>query len=216
MAKIANINQIRTVENPMSIITHKPSGNSKVIYEKDSFWGPLKSKLLILRRVENLKGNIRIPTWLAFIIGLFLLLLLAILIASIVIVTTSRKPGLHMEDCIKRSCNTALNLKCIENKCQCESNEYYITKCTEKVGYQKKCQLSLQCFDELECIGGNCTCNETTYWTGSKCVKRKLLKDACNGDQCLTSSFLYCDAKIKVCVCDLNTRYIFKTLLKPI
>lgn len=197
------------MKSPIGLIRHTPANlkNKKIIHENDAYHNGLFSKLFVLKSFSNLKNYIMVPKWAIFISSLFYAALLGVLIAAVCILLFSRRPGVYLEDCQHRSCAPGLNLKCINDMCQCKNDQFYLKKCIDKKTHSEFCQNSTQsqCKDGLICIGGKCQCNETLYWNGGKCLMRKTIRETCNGDQCLYDSFLNCDNQTKICICD-NTR----------
>ena len=53
-----------------------------------------------------------------------------------------------------------------------------------------------------------CDCNQTQYWTGSKCTDRVTYNAACNNTyQCLANIGLTCSTGTNKCACALTTTY---------
>lgn len=186
-------------------VNHKSQNKSECIYERSFFDGILKRKLYIFKKDPN--GNrslVNVPCWLASICSCFGLLLLAILIAAIVILLNAKKPALYGKNCENRSCQSGLNMKCIDNICTCHSDEYYAASCYAKRTFGMFCDRNYQCLEtkRLECLDGKCVCNSTQYWTGSICMNKKTYRQTCSGDQCLTDLLLYCNKKTGFCECN--------------
>ena len=93
-------------------------------------------------------------------------------------------------------------MKCIEGTCQCLADQYFSNKCEPKRGNLEFCWIDYQCQSHLNCRDGKCQCDVDYYHLNGKCIKRKTLNEACNGDQCLNSSMLYCDSKSGKCACE--------------
>ena len=167
----------------------------------------LKSKTIVYRRTNPFANRYcSMPLW-AVITGILLFALaLVILLSTIPILYKSKAPAGYLENCSGRSCMKEIEAKCVSDKCQCTSTQYFSNKCTEKESYGSKCLYGYECKDYLMCYDGICQCDVNYYHTGTKCVNRKTLGVSCTGDQCLNTSMLYCD-KGK-CACDVDARYL--------
>ena len=192
--------------NPLQIVEDSPdTKNRKKIWEKDSSNDDLISKISIFKTVqENSKFSVLVPKWLVWLMLFGLLTLFTILLAALLMALFSRKPGLYLEDCKFRSCAPNLNLKCIDQICNCTENQYFLKGCHEKKDHLKLCQLQMQCKSNLMCRGGACNCNESDYWNGNMCVARHSYNEMCLSEQCLESSFLFCSSSSNVCLCPQN------------
>lgn len=145
-------------------------------------------------------------TWIGVLLCLLLITLIIVFIASLFLLKWKR-PGLYLEDCNQRSCVPGLGLKCINSICQCPSESYYSKQCLLRKSYHDFCHNAhKQCESELICLNGKCTCNQTQFWTGLKCLNRASYSQSCETKSCLDSLFLICNSFSKVCVCD-STRF---------
>jgi hypothetical protein len=192
----------------------KNSGFHDLIHEENLRNKNIPSILKIFKKnAKSSASEIKVPSWMSGLGALLYLLLFAILIAAVVILLSSKRPGVYLESCEKRSCEAGLDLKCIDGKCQCLSSQYYETKCIDKKTNNQLCQETNQCKDNtnLICYAGKCQCDVTAYWTGTICKTRFTYKQPCKGDQCQNIQMLYCDNKAGVCTCN-STRYNNKNL----
>jgi hypothetical protein len=172
--------------------------------------GELRSvlKLIYYDDVDNKKCFIRRGLLILSMIGFCIIGI--ILIALIAAVCFASRKALYQENCATRSCVSNLNLKCINNTCNCDSGYLYIDKCTLKKKYLENCHLTSYCEDNMNlvCLDGVCKCNDATnYWTGSTCVSKKTYQQVCHSNnQCLTLQMFYCDTSTSLCLCD-SSRY---------
>jgi hypothetical protein len=146
--------------------------------------------------------------WKGVLLILALLTLITVFIGSLFLLEWKR-PGLYLEDCIRRSCASGFDLKCINSTCQCPSSDFYYTnKCHQKKSYEEYCHNSQeQCKKGLNCFNGKCSCDQTKFWAGTKCSNRGSYAENCDFDnRCLGSLFLICDESSKLCKCD-STRF---------
>jgi hypothetical protein len=182
--------------------------NKKIIYEKDRNNGLIKSKIIIYKSENDSKGLKNLPIWALVLYLMFITCLIVILIAAIVFLLYGRRPGLHGEDCIKRSCETKLGLKCIDSTCLCESNKYYLKGCNEKKSIGTYCQnYRKQCKDGFLCFNGKCSCGKNLTWDGLKCTKKGTYGDDCSKIECDDSLMLTCDSIFKTCDCSSVDRF---------
>lgn len=187
-------------------VKHTVESKKKLILETQRDNGKLKSKIYIFRdTLKSPLGYISMPQWALVIIGLTLALLIGILVAAVDILVYAKSPGLYLESCDKRSCKSGLNLKCINKLCTCLSDQYYAASCMNKKDYLQNCLATYQCKEStLICWDGLCVCNITSYWNGQSCYKRRTYREICSGDQCLTTSMLYCNTTIGICTCSTD------------
>ena len=176
------------------------------IYENDKNKNGLQTKTIIYKTPIPIlhKSYIEIPKWHLFIYILTFAALFTILAAAIAVVYNAPPPALYKESCDKRSCQKSLNMKCINGSCQCTSEQYFTNKCESKRENMEFCWKDYQCKDYLRCRDGKCQCASDYYDSKGKCIQRKTYGQSCNGDQCLTSSMLYCDTITDKCICPLN------------
>lgn len=181
----------------------------KIIYEEEITTGPVYSKLIIFKRIsETPKGYKRVNCWILVLLLGLIVLLITILIAACLLSFNSRRPGLYGEDCIRRSCETKLGLKCINSICNCQSNEYYLKHCLPKKPFGNFCNHAIdQCMLGMTCFNGKCGCNRTFTWNRVKCVKKSSYDGICENIECDSSQFLICNNNTKTCDCDSATRF---------
>jgi hypothetical protein len=103
--------------------SNKISDTARVIYE---FQSSNISIISIVKRPTVLitKSVMDVPKWIVYVIGIAIVFLGIVLAAAIVFLILAPRAGLHTEDCKGRSCQSGLNLKCLNNKCACLSNQY--------------------------------------------------------------------------------------------
>jgi hypothetical protein len=169
--------------------------------------GVLKSVTQVVEPSKIKPGIVNVPVWGVVLAIPFFLLIITILIVSLQIVYFAPRPGFYLESCEKRSCLKDLNLKCINNICQCTSEYYYTNKCNQKKNYMEKCHLSSYCKNNtgLTCLDGACKCSQTKYWKEKSCVDKSSLSQSCTSDsQCLDQSMLYCNTTKSKCACASN------------
>lgn len=186
--------------NPLDDIHKIDEEKKEILIAKDSSNDDLTSKLFILKNKSQRVFSI--PKWAMVLLLLFLLTLLIILLAAIILNFTSKRPGLYLENCKSRSCETTLGLKCIDSFCQCENDKYYLKKCEPKKDYYENCQLHLQCKSNMICVAGKCQCEKLYYWNGDTCLRRYTHNETCEDGQCLLNTFLFCDNATKLCTCE--------------
>lgn len=178
----------------------------RLVYEEFFYDEKVQYKIEIFK--NDMENGYGAQLWKIVLFLLFLAFLFVVFIASLFLVTW-RRPGLYLEDCIHRSCESGFNLKCINSTCRCPSNDfYYLKKCLPKKSHGKFCHNSQeQCQQGLTCFNGKCSCNKLEHWTGVRCSNGKNYAENCNGDSnCLSSLFLICDPSSKMCICD-STRF---------
>lgn len=151
-------------------------------------YSPKKSTAAI--KLESLyNGKVNINKWTLVIFGIILAASLVVLAASIGISLSSKPNGLFNESCFSKSCETTLGLKCINKKCICPENQFYIDKCYNRSSFNSICKQNDHCKqDEILICGliSRCTCESNKYWDLSfkKCLPRKKIGEFCDGDQC--------------------------------
>lgn len=132
---------------------------STPIYNEDNFNGIISSKMVVIKNTKSLKpGFIAVPKIHLVALGGVFTLLSIILIAACVILLNTRGPAGYHENCQGRSCFPNLGLKCKDNLCQCETNQYFNKKCFSKKSFGSFCANSNQCIDSLICFSGKCQC----------------------------------------------------------
>ena len=183
------------------------SNFKELIFEKEHYDGYLISRILIWKNIiKPAKSGADIPIWGIVVTSLGYTALITILIASYVIVYTAPRPSQYLESCYKKSCVNGLNLKCINNTCQCKEHQYYNLGCVDQQSYLGKCALAYQCLADtkLICNEGMCKCEDTFYWNGVDCFARKNYNQTCNGDQCLSINMIFCNMTSTKCECDAD------------
>lgn len=194
----------------MKKLLRKNENSSRIVYEEDRNDSLIKSKIVIYKRL-NLpihKDLKEIPMWAIVLILMFVALLVTILIAAVLTLLNARRPGLHEEDCYRRSCETKLGLKCINSMCQCDSNQYYLKGCKAKKTIGEFCQNYVQeCKNELSCYNGKCTCAKGFVWYINGCKQKGTRGDDCSKIECDDSLMLICDVSTKSCDCNLTSRF---------
>lgn len=183
--------------------------NKKIVYEEDKVDNPIHSKIIIYKKTSEIpKGSKEVKTWVLILFIGFILLLVTILIAALVTFISRRRPGLYREDCVRRSCETELGLKCINSVCDCESDEYYLKGCLPKKSIGENCHRSIdQCVSGLICFNGKCGCHRNSTWNGKKCVKKGTYGENCEQTNCNDNLLLTCDSKTKICSCGPSLRF---------
>lgn len=171
-------------------------------------YGPkreLKAVIRFVPEVVKKDKHLKMPYW-TKVIGILTLIAISLFLAASLYVEFGKQPaGLYGESCIGRSCTKGLGLKCINGKCQCESNQYYSRGCTLKLKYLDKCRGNTSCLSNMVCADGVCKCNSEYYWDSQTCQSKRLYYDPCNTDrQCSSSRRLYCDRSRLRCRCILN------------
>lgn len=178
----------------------------KVVYERDHFNGQIHTKTLIVLNNKVKKNNI--PSWVGVLLVSLAIFLSIILITACVVLLNARRPGLFNEDCVRRSCETSLGLKCINSTCQCQSDQFYLKKCHSMKKYGEFCQnIVKQCVHGLECFNGKCSCNQQYFWSGLKCEKTGSYGDNCEIKKCDESRMLTCNSKSNLCLCNDTSRF---------
>lgn len=184
---------------------NKNKNSRKLVYESTN---SSKSIIQIYKNeyVPLPKSMVSIPKWVLVFLGLLVALLTIVLLAAILVVLTAPRAAQYMEFCNGRSCQTGLNMKCIDKVCKCESNKYYMKGCLEKKSDGKSCAFTYECLSEkgLYCLNGKCQCNKTQYWDTNTCTSRYSYGEFCSNDQCLSTVMLSCINGI--CQCD-STRF---------
>lgn len=186
-------------------IRHYSDNKNECIYQKDHYNGIIRSKLLIFDKSKRKSTGVSIEEWKIYLLVLFILYLISVLIAAIMILMFAKKPAQYLEDCKGRSCVGGLDLKCLDNICKCNLDEYYLKKCEKKKLFNETCTISRQCYEQkgLQCYNGKCVCKKTEAWNQQKCYPRKYFGDNCNND-CLENLMLTCNSGL--CSCN-STRF---------
>lgn len=155
------------------------------------------------------KGSFEVPTWLVVLSAMFITFILTIFIAASTIFLNARRPGLHGEDCIRRSCEKRLGLRCINSTCLCSNDKFYLKGCNEKKSFGDNCHNSIHqmCDYGMICFNGKCSCEKGFTWNGIKCLKKGSYGDYCSNFDCDDSLNLICDSRDEMCKCDLSTRF---------
>lgn len=165
---------------------------------------------------ENVKNRYPclslIPNWLIVVCSILAISVLTVSILSGTLQYYFRNPGVFNEDCSNRQCNKKLSLICVNEKCICDKNYFYLKGCQFKKSYLKNCNNnSNECLDNTNmiCSSGVCTCDKSDYWDGQVCKKKSQFAEPCQSSdsQCYSSSFLYCDIKSGKCLCQ-NDRLV--------
>lgn len=172
--------------------------------------GRLKSIYRIVEFTEDKNKYCAIPFWQMVMIALGLIAIAIILSAALFIEFNSKRPGLYNESCVGRSCKGGLGLKCINQLCQCQSNQYYVIGCTKKKDYMELCNGNLDsCVDgkNMSCLNGYCMCDYSSYWDGKVCLTMKKYGEKCTSDEnCNKDLLLTCDKTRMKCYCS-SDRY---------
>lgn len=142
------------------------------------------------------------------IIIILLAIALAFTLAAIFIEPSLNvnKYALYNENCLNKSCIPGLNLKCIDNICQCDSYSFYQKGCQQKKRFFEACyNSSNQCMSNgnLTCLSGVCKCNDLSYWNGQTCLPTQSFNGICQTSdmECKTQDFLNCDLTSRRCLC---------------
>ena len=185
------------------MINGNASNEVKAQFEYKEVKSPAEEKLNLLK-----KGIIRVPRWLVVIGVLFAVLFLGIMIAAVILALNPLRKAVYNESCEYTECSADLKLKCINNVCQCYSDENYTDKCVRLSTYSESCFVASNCFQiyNLVCKLGRCTCESNNYWNGTICVSRYTYSQSCVGDQCLPDRNLACLSNI--CDCPNTNKYI--------
>lgn len=170
---------------------------------------PLESTIVISQKSNVIPiGSVQVPFWSVVLGSGFIVYLSIIFVAACSSLLNSRRPGLHGEDCIRRSCESSLGLKCINSTCICPSDQYYLLKCQTKKGLGDSCHNIINnCQSGLICFNGKCGCNKGSTWNGKKCVSKGTYGDYCNQIECDDTKSLFCDSATKICSCDSTSRF---------
>ena len=99
-------------------------------------------------------------------------------------------------------CSTAY---CNLGQCDC------VNKTSECKGYNQYCKINSDCIQSklLTCISSKCGCDNSRFWDGEVCVKKRLLNERC-------STFEFCDSSANL-VCSSNTcQCIYNTHIENI
>jgi hypothetical protein len=176
--------------------------NQDCVFERTNFNGVIQTKLRIVRKEKPLINGVKLQRWNLVIYILVISLLSAILGASIHLGFFSKPPASYGENCQGRSCFSNINLKCINNTCQCLKNEYYSDKCIKKGINMETCNRMYQCETEkgLICLNGKCQCNSTHYWKDKLCMAKKSFGENCGSEKCSDDLMLVCDSN-GICSC---------------
>jgi hypothetical protein len=161
----------------------------------------LWTRTIINKKVESDRYSCLIPRWFSWCYLLTLLCLFTILIAANAILLNGKSPANYQESCADRSCNKALNMKCIAKVCTCIENQFFLTKCIDKKSFNESCLSNGQCKKNLKCIKGKCQCDDNNFLYLGRCIPRKSYQEPCQADNCLTTAMLKCDATTTKCVC---------------
>ena len=89
---------------------------------------------------------VTVPKWIVIAAVMAAMIIAALFITAIVVYLFPR-PGLLDESCAGRSCLSSTGLKCVNNTCQCLTNQYYATKCIDKKTNGERCSSSTPCKD---------------------------------------------------------------------
>ena len=188
-------------------------------------YGKEATKPIIVQKNFNVKGGLKsiyqfidrnakrdkkyfyIPKWLFISCTSIITFVFLIQLVGIIILAMAKRHGLYGENCVARSCNNNIGLKCINQTCQCEPGYFYIDKCTLKREYFEKCFFTSDCKDaaKMTCTNGVCSCNSTQFWNGRSCVNQITFEKTCsNSSQCHTNLLLYCNTAQGICTCPAN------------
>ncbi|CAF0931904.1 unnamed protein product [Brachionus calyciflorus] len=158
------------------------------------------------------KGLVEIPRWIVYVSLIIMTFLIAFFILSLLTLGNiiGKSDAMYQQSCSDRPCSKALNLKCINKTCQCESPKYYTKKCVDLSKYGEKCMFTSHCINgqSLSCMGSICSCALNKYWSSdvSLCVDRLTYGQSCSGDQCKINSNLICSSS-GTCDCIDDTLY---------
>ncbi|CAF0956209.1 unnamed protein product [Brachionus calyciflorus] len=151
------------------------------------------------------KGIVEIPRWIVYASILVFIFILTLFIASLVVLGNLKPDSIYGESCATTPCSKALNLKCINKTCTCDTNKYYNGKCSDLSKYNESCIFTSNCDSTqmLTCVYSTCLCDSTRYWssTNSKCVDRVTYNQDCNGDQCKLNINIACNLNSGLCDC---------------
>lgn len=172
--------------------------------------GKLKSVIqYVYPIVKNDKKKARLSFCL-FVVILYTTLALLIFLASTIYILASQRSALYSENCVRRSCMSGLNMKCINNTCTCLANQYYMKGCKNKSNYSQQCMNNAKyCVDgqKLTCLDGICKCDRASYWNSNKtiCLTKSTYGGSCiTSDQCVTTAQITCDFSKNQCLCQSN------------
>ena len=184
-----------------------PKPKPMVILENYKEDGELKSVLQY--KDDSKKRFILIPKWVVVLACAIAIFLFFTLIVSLIVVSSAKPPATFQQSCEGRSCMKNLNLKCLNNTCQCDTGYFYISKCVLKKSFMEQCKNTSQCKDNanLVCNDGVCKCKAFAYWDGKQCINKTSYGQPCtNNSQCLTNNAIICDKNTSTCSCDKTTR----------
>jgi hypothetical protein len=177
--------------------------NSIPVYTRYHFNGKIRTKVVIVKNIKTVKpGFIAIPKPYLAALGTLLFFFSIVFISACVILLNPKPAANFLGNCQGRSCFPNLGLKCKDNICQCESNQYFNKKCFPKKNDGSFCSISNQCAKDLICLNGKCQCNSNKYWTGLKCLPSKSHRENCTHNECNTKAYLYCDTTLGLCLCN--------------
>lgn len=177
--------------------------NNKVLFERYNFNGFIETKVVIVSQPKKSPNAKQLPVWVNVLIPSLVVFLSIILVTAVVVVWNGKRPGLYGEDCIGRSCETKLGLKCINSTCLCQLNQYYLKKCNEKKSFGETCHNSIDdCKSGMICFNGKCGCYKNTTWSGVKCIQKGSFEDVCDITACDDTKMLSCDSESKFCMCN--------------
>lgn len=116
------------------------------------------------------------------------------------------KRAIYGSRCTYGLCISTLGFECIDNRCQCNADSYFMKRCQLKIDYGKTCHnISSPCNENanLKCIDGKCNCDDFHYWNGQNCQLKQAYDGPCQNSniQCFTNSLLYCDIIEQKCQC---------------
>lgn len=183
---------------------------SPIVYTEDKNDGLIKSKIIIYKYPKRPipEGSKKVPTWLIVLVIMFLVLLITIFVAALILKLSSKRPGLFNEDCLRRSCEKKLNLKCLNSTCTCESDRYYLKGCNMKKSIGENCNNHVnECKSDLECFNGICNCKRNFAWNGFRCTEKETFGNDCSRVPCDDSLNLVCDQSTKLCQCNTSNRF---------
>ncbi|RNA20844.1 prion-like-(Q N-rich) domain-bearing 25 [Brachionus plicatilis] len=180
-------------------------------YSNDHFY-QFEYKVEKSEAVRNLElhknGLVEVPRWIVYFSIPVMIFLIALFTGALIAMGSVKPDAIYGQSCADRSCSKALNLKCINRLCQCESPKYYTNKCVDLSKYGEKCVSRDNCdpSQDMICFGSICSCAPTKYWNSesNKCVDRLTYGQTCYGDQCKIRINLECSS-LGVCLCIDNT-----------
>jgi hypothetical protein len=178
----------------------------KTVHENYDYFGRIVSRIDVIDKTKESTKNKSLVTKHWCYLSILGLIAISIILAASLILNFWKRPALYNESCVRRSCLTELNMKCINKTCVCTADQYYSNKCEDKKSYMNNCESSsTHCKSNLKCRDGYCKCTSDQYWNETKCfAKRKYSESCTTTEQCDANQMVYCDPINLICSCPSN------------